>query len=80
VYVSSPESIDRLIRVSDYADVVAGRRQKPNQSVLGIIDVLVFVYGYERETLLVFLPNGLMGFKEIRCFKDQVIEIKEMVG
>jgi len=75
VRVRAPESVDRLVRGADRAHVAAGRRQEPEQLILGRIQVLAFVDRDPAIARAIVLQQGRVFLEQLERQSDQVVEV-----
>ena len=57
LHIGSPPAIDRLVSVSDHADILKARSQELDQLVLGMVGILILVHMDILVTLLVVDQN-----------------------
>src|SRR5215467_1190844 len=68
-------AIDRLIVVTDAADIAAPLGKKPEPQILGDVGVLIFVDQHEQEALLILPEHVGVFLEQPQIFQQQVAEI-----
>src|SRR5262249_50715962 len=75
VDLRAPPAIDRLIVVTDAADIAAPLGKKPEPQILGDVGVLIFVDQHEQEALLISPEHVGVFLEQPQIFQQQVAEI-----
>src|SRR5947209_302251 len=69
-----------LVVIANHADVPVLRRERPNELVLGEVDVLVLIHQGVLELVLVVIASLGVLLQEADGEGDQVVEIEGAVG
>ncbi len=77
--VGTAEGVDRLVGVADGGEVGPGRGEQPQQPVLELVDVLVFVDGDPPVAAPVFLADCGMVGEQLHRQHDEVVEVDQVL-
>ena len=75
VDLGTPPSVDRLVIVTNTADVRTALRQQAEPKVLRNIGVLIFVHQDELETLMIFRQYVWVVLEQTQAFHQQIAEV-----
>ncbi len=75
MHIRTTPTIDRLVRISDHADILETRCQELNQLVLGMVGILILVDMDVLEFLLVIGQDLWILVKKAERQHDQIIKV-----
>ena len=75
LHIGSPPAIDRLVSVSDHADILKAGSQELDQLVLGMVGILILVHMDILVTLLVVGQNIRILVKKPQSQHNQVVKV-----
>ena len=79
VNICPSELINRLVIITDHAEVLIFVRQQTNQLELCRIGILILVHHDIAQTFLIRIQDFAIKLKKLHCFHDQIIKIQRIV-
>ncbi|KXT70021.1 malonate transporter [Streptococcus cristatus] len=75
LHIGSPPAIDRLVSISDHADILKAGSQELDQLVLGMVGILILVHMDVLVTLLVVGQDVRILVKKAQSQHNQIVKI-----
>ena len=78
MHIGSPPAIDRLVSISDHADILKAGSQELDQLILGMVCILILVNMDVLVTLLVVGQDVRILIKKAQGQHNQVVKIHSL--